>query len=205
MSILQTSISQAQPVERAVALIYTQHRRCTWALSALLVTTDAMLHDVSQAGCLRVDALLHYLRDFYYAVHHLAEEDTLLAPLLLIENDVGSVAIAQRTHITGNEQLAALERAFRCMLMAFSAHTQKTAAVMALRVQVGQYVAFEFEHIAHEENVILPLAVENLSPTDWVAIAKAFENHHDPLHGSSPSTAFAVLADLGLDMPTAQS
>jgi len=58
---------------------------------------------------------------------------------------------------------------------------------------VEAYAAFHWQHMAAEENEVLPLAAAHLTAGDWEAIDAAFLSHTDPLLGVDAGAQYQAL------------
>jgi len=63
----------------------------------------------------------------------------------------------------------------------------------ALEAAAAVYLTYYRNHIATEEQEVLPLAAKLLSPADWDAVAKAVAAVNDPLFGDPPAERFREL------------
>jgi hemerythrin-like domain-containing protein len=48
-------------------------------------------------------------------------------------------------------------------------------------------------HIAREDEIVLPRAVALLEPEDWTAVARAVASKPDPLFGENPEQRYRAL------------
>lgn len=61
---------------------------------------------------------------------------------------------------------------------------------------VETYAKFYFSHMGTEEDVVLPAAIEFLTPDDWAAINAQFAANADPLAGGEYKEGFDKLFSL---------
>ena len=78
------------------------------------------------------------------------------------------------------------------------------AGVSGNRVRFGEaldhFVRDQWQHMACEEQFVLPAASHYLTPDDWEAIAAAFGANADPGFGADTGEDFAQLADRLLNL-----
>lgn len=180
----------ALPVEVAVRQICGQHRN----LARALKVQDDHAAGVASGRCAPdfqlIAAVLRYIEMFSYGQHHPAEERYLFSAMRqhgLPGHVLDHVTGARRW---GVRKFLALQAAFAAWRLEPRSHHPPFLAL------AQRYALFEADHIAYEESVVLPCAVDTLPASDWVPIANAFLAHDDPLSGRSPAPEFAPLHQL---------
>ena len=63
----------------------------------------------------------------------------------------------------------------------------------ATRRTADAYARFYFAHMAKEEQDVLPLAQQTLTPDDWADLDAAFLSNKDPLTGHEPEADYRAL------------
>ncbi len=177
----------ALPVEIAVRQICGQHRN----LARVLKLQDDHAKGVASGRCAPdfplLAAVLRYIETFSYGQHHPAEERYLFSAMR--QHGVPGPVLDRVTgaHAWGVKRFLALQAAFAAWRHEPGSHHPPFLAL------APRYALFEAEHIAFEESVVLPCAVDTLPASDWVPIASAFLAHDDPLSGGIPAPEFAPL------------
>ena len=171
------------PVEVAVRHICAQHRNLGRVLSALETQVRTARHTVPPSAG-QVSSMLEYINRFCMVIHHPAEEQYLFPAMRLAGVPQQILNHATRAHEENAANFARLQDAFA------SPHWKSLSTIPR---QVADYVVGEFNHMAYEENILLPEAVELLPATEWPRIAEAFLSQEDPLFGDAPRPEFELL------------
>lgn len=190
-----SSANSGFPVEVAVQRICCQHRNIARVFRAHESHANAIATASRAPDFILIRAILHYIDIFSYGVHHPAEEKFLFsamrqsgAPGQVIDNAV-------LAHRSGAEKFVVLQSAFEAWSNQPGMHNPPF-----LELAPG-YISFEFDHMAYEESVVLPCALDNLLADDWEPIAEAFRSHDDPLFGIRPAPELASLYHLVVGRP----
>ncbi|MET4806022.1 hemerythrin domain-containing protein [Limibacillus sp. MBR-115] len=134
--------------------------------------------------------MLFYIRVFPNKMHHPKEEDYLFPALLKRAPALkAEVAALRQQHMEGDRALEELEASYKSLQ-----DNPALETLLAFQAQVSSYVDAEFAHMRHEEDVILPAALEALTEADWQAIERAFITNRDPLFSDEVELGFEVLA-----------
>lgn len=131
--------------------------------------------------------IIDYLRDYADRYHH-PREDAVFSRLVHYRPDRQlPVARLQQEH----RVIASAGSTLRRLLE----EVQSDAVLARAEVEVAAatYLVYYGNHIAREEEDILPLAASTLSADDWRAAAAAAPAGDDPLFGSSPQARFRDL------------
>jgi nucleotide-binding universal stress UspA family protein/hemerythrin-like domain-containing protein len=200
LPLLVTRIASTDPLkdmEQVLAVLHDEHQ-------SILAVTRAMQDMVNQApalgasldlGCL--EAMLNYLQAFPLSVHHPKEESFLHRALRDRAPEYGTLlrdieAQHATEHALVKEALASLEPVVSEM---GAPSDILFGTVLALADVVR-------EHIALEEQTVLPLARKRLHADDWSVMAPAFESHDFPgfgaMSGNEARRLFTWIADLHL-------
>jgi len=172
------------PQQSALDVIRGEHR----ALGAVI---DALRHVANEIalGQLATDfrllwSIIYYLEEFPEALHH-PKEDQVLFPR--IRRRIGDIDATLddlgRQHTSGRPYLNALQTLLGRMEAGIPDATRDFSD------KVENYAAFQLKHMALEESVVLPKAVEVLTAQDWEEVAASFCENRDPLQDRSAATS----------------
>lgn len=178
----------AFPVEVALRHICAQHRNAGRVLREIEWQAEAAAKGLASADGRVVALMLRYMKDFFYGMHEPVEEEFLFSAMRKSGAPQHVIQSATSTHQLGEIKLGSLQDA----IAARRATLELEPSFFEL---LPPHVTFEFEHMAFEESVLLPYAVDLLAARDWVPIADAFEACEDPLFGPHPNAAFAPLRE----------
>ena len=162
------------------------------ALSAMLRSMAMLLAKSRRDGELPnfdvLRAMMFYVDEFPEKLHH-SKEDSLLFPLVRRRApDLGPVLDRlSRDHERGEAALRNLEHT----LLAFEVMGESRRADFEKALET--YSRNYLEHMALEEQEILPAAQQHFSPEDWAALDAAFAANRDPLTGHDPSDDYRPL------------
>lgn len=123
--------------------------------------------------------ILYYLDVFPERFHH-PKEDELLFTRVRARSPAAADVIdkLERQHAKGAEGIRSLEQAL--LRWESGGPTERQAFVAA----ATEFVARYREHMRAEEDELMPLARQALTPQDWSEIEAGFAQHVDPLHGA---------------------
>lgn len=163
-------------MQKAISVIYDEHRSISAVLSALRALTQ-MAQDANVRPKFEVfRAMIYYIDAFPERMHHPKEDKHLFARLL--QRDPSARALIEELraeHATGAQLARDLEQA----LLAFERSWPEGAAKLAATVEA--YSQFHWSHMRKEERQLLPLAERALTAQDWAAIDAAFAGNEDPI------------------------
>lgn len=166
---------------RAIALIQDEHR-------SLAAAIYGMRRRLSQAidGSAGLDReffgrLVSYLQNFPERRHHVKEEESLHR-LLREHGDQGRDVMHQleAQHLEEYRLADALHTAW---LACGEGAVGADPGLAALQQAVEALAAHVWQHMALEEESLLPLAKQVLDRADWREVAETFEGHRDPGFG----------------------
>ncbi len=133
-------------------------------------------------------AMLFYVDEFPERLHH-AKESALLFPRLRERAPEIAPVLDRldRDHARGERAIRDLEHALLAFEMMGEPRRQ------AFEDAVQRYVDFYLEHMATEEQEVLPAARRALTEADWAELDAAFAANRDPLTGHEPSDEYRPL------------
>ena len=166
----------------ALDVIHDEHQ----ALAAMLRSLSMLLAQARREGHLPdfevLRAMLFYVDEFPERLHHRKESDLLFPKLLQRCPELAPViARLERDHEQGEHAIRELEHG----LLAFEVMGESRRA--AFEQAVERYIRFYLEHMATEEQQLLPAARRSFAPADWVEMDAAFAANRDPLTGHEAS------------------
>jgi len=128
-----------------------------------------------------------YLRDYTDRYHH-PREDAAFARLAArcrdLKLDLGRLAQEHRVLARAGETLRGHLEAILVGALVQRSEVEVAAAT---------YLVYYGNHIAKEEELVLPRAAEMLKPADWQAVRSAVKPAADPLFGERPEARFKAL------------
>lgn len=175
------------PVEIAVEQLYEQHRHLALVLGSLNATIDAILAGHSSPDLPRICAMIRYLDEFGGRVHCAVENEYVLTPMLLDDASDEVVKHVIEEHSTCTQIFATLQDSFETWR-----HAARRQDLAFPRIAAA-FGAAQVSHLAFEENVLLPHALEQLPPDAWEPLVRAFESNPDPLFSAHPLPEFSAL------------
>jgi hemerythrin-like domain-containing protein len=166
-------------------VIHDEHQ----ALSAMLRSMSMMLTHARREGVLPdfevLRAMIFYVDEFPERLHHTKESELLFPRLRDRAPELGPVIDRlDREHASGEKAIRDLEHA----LLAFEVMGEPRRA--AFEAAVERYVGFYLEHMATEEDELLPAARRLFSEADWIDLDLAFAANRDPLTGHEPEDGY---------------
>jgi len=175
-------------MSEAIRIIRKEHRN----LAAVLSCLKALVHDIDRQGgepdLDLFDLIFYYVSEFLNRYHH-PKEDNYLYKVLRQRSPAIVAALDElgRQHAEVNIELETVREALRRY------RAGGTDAFPQFLDAVETYCRFEYDHIALEESVVLPVAQSALLPQDWEKIDAAFAANDDPLFGAAPKAEFQRL------------
>jgi hemerythrin-like domain-containing protein len=169
-------------------VIHDEHQ----ALSAMLRSLSMLLAQARRQGQLPdfevLRAMLFYVDEFPERLHH-SKESQLLFPRLREKAPELAPVLDKldRDHATGEKAIRDLEHS----LLAFEVLGDSRRA--AFETAVERYIGFYLEHMATEEQELLPAARRCFSEADWAELDAAFAANRDPLTGHEPEEGYRPL------------
>ena len=123
-------------------------------------------------------SMLFYIDEYPERLHH-PKESNLLFPMVLKHSKtvIGAIDKLERDHVHSERSARDLQH----LLLSWELLGNSRRA--AFEAAFEQYVRFYREHMALEEEVVLPEAQKVLSAEDWAQLDSAFAENEDPLTG----------------------
>jgi hemerythrin-like domain-containing protein len=173
---------------RTLEIIRDEHQ----ALAAMLRSLSMLLAHARRHGALPdfdvLRAMMFYIDEFPERLHHTKETELLFPVLRLRAPELGPVLDRlDSDHERGEAAIRELEHA----LLAFE--VMGPSRRESFETSVQRYIGFYLEHMALEEEQVLPAARAALSADDWMALDAAFEANRDPLTGHEPADDYRAL------------
>jgi hemerythrin-like domain-containing protein len=168
----------AQP--RAIQLITEEHRALATVMRALQAAVSAARKSGQAPDFDGLRAMLFYLDEMPARVHH-ATESALLFPRIR-ERCPALRPVLDRLeaeHGRGESSVRELEHALSAWEL--MGDGRREAFELVLRAYVEGYLG----HMEVEENYVLPVAMDYLSPGDWAELEAALERQRDVLAGGT--------------------
>lgn len=169
-------------------VIHDEHQ----ALAAMLRSLSMLLAQARREGRMPdfdvLRAMLFYVDEFPERLHH-TKESALLFPRLR-ERAPELVEVLDRMdrdHAAGEKAIRDLEHA----LLAFEVMGESRR--IAFEQAVERYISFYLQHMAVEENDLLPAARRLFTAADWAELDAAFAANRDPLTGHEPQDEYRPL------------
>lgn len=172
----------------AIRIIREEHAALSAMLTSLvlLIEQEQRRHQLPDFGALR--AMLFYLDEFPEKRHH-RKESELLFPMLRARSALAHELLDRLDdeHARGERNIRELEHA----LLSFEMLGETRRAAFEEAAQ--RFADFYLAHMAAEEDVVLPLAQQVLTPSDWAELDTAFSANRDPLTGCPPEADYEAL------------
>jgi len=161
-------------VSRALDIIRNEHRSIAVVLENLRrLAREGHVPKINPAV---FGAMVNYLENFANLIHHPKEDEYLFAPLLR-RSDQAEALIAglEREHAEADRALAGLKTSYGRLEAAGA------AGLPAFARAVEDFARAYYEHMRKEEEQLFPLADRLLTPEDWAALDRAFDENRDPV------------------------
>ena len=163
--------------QKAIRIIRDEHRSIAAVLHALKHLADEAYSDAAVRPDFTVfRAMIRYIDEYPERLHHPKEDGYLFERLAAREPKSRALVDGLRAeHVRGAALVRELERA----LVFFEEGWPRGA--YEFRAAVDGYAEFHWAHMRKEENELLPLCEQSLTPADWDTIAEAFGGNADPI------------------------
>lgn len=173
---------------QALTIIRDEHQ----AIAAVLYALAHLVRDIRERGgrpdfqALR--ALIFYIDAYPERLHHPKESDQLFRRLRERSSRAAEVLDQlDAEHVRGERETQQLEH----LLLEYEMLGPTRFDAFATGVE--DFRTRYLDHMRTEEEQVLPLALEVLTPQDWAEIDAAFAANRDPLTGHPPEQEFAAL------------
>ena len=183
---IQMTTQKRHSMSDPVVAWHKEHEHFSTVLSLLRRELDVFQAGGQPGYGLALD-IISWLRDFGDTFHHPREDEAFrrLAqrrpdrelPLARLRQE--HVVIAQ----AGEELRLLLERAVNGEVTSRS----------SIEVAAATYLVYYVNHIAVEEEDVLPLAAKELTPADWAAVRDAAPERNEPPFGDAAEPRFREL------------
>ncbi|MBC5765024.1 hemerythrin domain-containing protein [Ramlibacter albus] len=131
--------------------------------------------------------IIDYLRDYADQVHHPREDEAFRR---LAQRSAQHRKVLQRLH-QEHRVIAKAGENLRELLQ--QAENDSVVSRAEIEVAAATYLVYWGNHIAREEEEVLPAAEKLLTESDWAAARDAAPAMTDPLFGSDPQARFRNL------------
>jgi len=166
---------------RASALIMDEHRSLAAVLQGLRRRIDDARSGTERLDREVVGALLRYVHDYPEQRHH-PKEEASLHRLLRQRGERGRDLLheLEAQHLQEYRLAAELQAAYDdCPDRA----SGDDPALLRLDAAMAALASHVWDHMRREEQELLPLALEVLTPADWYEVADVFAGNQDPGFG----------------------
>ena len=163
---------------KSIDIIHDEHRALAAVLKSLEFVVQGLEQNKFKADFQLLSALLDYINRVPEVLHHPKEDEVLFPKVRAKCPEAHPILDAlEEEHRQGAKNLLALSQA----LIHFQAVGQAGLAPFAK--EVATYLTFNWGHLNREENELIPLIKDKLSPEDWAEIDQAFEANKSPWAG----------------------
>jgi hemerythrin-like domain-containing protein len=120
-------------------------------------------------------AVIDYFKDYPDCCHHPKED--MIIEKLKVRDPVGAAAVGdlEAQHREGAKRLRQVAEAVECVLSDQDLLRQNVHNI------IGDFINHERQHMAMEERVVFPTALNALRPEDWADIGTKLGNRDNPL------------------------
>jgi len=175
-------------IHDAARIIKREHDSLAAVLHALLYLVEQINKGRWQPDFELLRTMLRYVDDFPEKLHHPKEDSHLFSALRMRAPEAGPVlGELEAEHREGVQRMHELNDALK------SYEQHGAGGYHAFADAVRRYVDFEWQHMRKEDEVLLPLAEQKLTATDWRTIDTAFKANTDPLSGATPDDEMDAL------------
>ena len=172
----------------AIEIIRDEHRALGAVMHGMLYLIREIRYAEAAPNFAVFHAVLNYIEAFPERFHHPKEDAYLFAFLRMRHPD--AAPLIDRLH---SEHAIGAEK-IRLLALALAQYEEGGAAQFAAFAEaVSAYAAFHYDHMRTEEDELIPLARQYLTPEDWAEIEDAFAGHTDPLFGVKESAQYTEL------------
>jgi hemerythrin-like domain-containing protein len=173
-------------MSEAIAAWHSDHIHFAWLLDVLEIQVLAFRSDERPNLGLMLD-IAYYLRNFPDRYHH-TREDVVFAKL--IERDPGLRPLVERLRQEHRVIASAGDELLKRLNQVVDEIVVPRATVEAA---AATYLEYYRQHIATEEEMIMPRAERLLTAEDWAAAEAAVPAEPDPLFGRGADDRYVEL------------
>ena len=164
---------------KAIDVILDEHRSLAAVHHGMLYLVRDIRDHGSAPNFDVLGAMVYYI-DAFPERYHQPKEDQYLFRILR-QRYPAAAPVLDRLE----SDHRASERAIRDLEQALERYRQGGPAEFSpFADAVAAYAASHWDHMRAEEEKVIPMAREHLTPGDWVEIDAAFTGHADPLFGA---------------------
>jgi hemerythrin-like domain-containing protein len=173
---------------KAIAIILDEHRSLAAVLHGMLYLVRAISDGRASPDFKLFGAMVYYIDAFPERFHH-PKEEAYLFRLLRLRHPAASALLDRlhEEHVSGELKIREVELALRRYEHGGADHFAQFAAA------IESYALFHWGHMRAEEDEVLPLARQYLSPADWDEIDDAFAGNGDPMLGIAAGDEYEAL------------
>jgi nucleotide-binding universal stress UspA family protein/hemerythrin-like domain-containing protein len=159
----------------ALAVIGDEHRSIAAVVHGLEFIVREARETRKPPSFALLNAIVHYITEFPEKLHHPKEDAYLFRKLRARTSQFDdTLDELERQHAEGHDNVVAFAQA----VTRYEADPAGGFEVFA--AAAARFAADQMAHMRLESKVILPAAVEYLTPLDWEEIGRAFEMNGDP-------------------------
>ena len=185
--VLVSATSNPTLAARTIGIIRDEHRSLAAVLHAGLQLLGSVRPGDPRPSPQALRELVDYVERFPIALHH-PKEDNYLFRLLRERTNEVDVELDDlcRNHVRDRRLVQALAETV-------DRYCEGRACAQEVEQAIEGYADFIYDHMAHEERVILPAAQRHLIEHDWEEIHAAFAENGDPKLGGDVDAEFRRL------------
>lgn len=196
------AVARRGPEHQAIGVIKDEHRSLAAVIHGLQQVLAQALEGGRSPDVGLLNAMLYYIEHFPERLHHPKEEAFVFRKLRDRSSNYEVVLQGlEAQHADGARKLAELATGVAAL------ERGEAEAVERLAEAVQAFAKAQWEHMAAEEEVILPAALQVLQAADWQEVAHAFSSNGDPRFdedtGAAYERLFVKLLNLAVAAPAA--
>ena len=174
----------------ALQVIRDEHQALAAMLRSLGLLLSKTRRENQAPDFWLIRAMLFYLDEFAERLHHQKESELLFPAVRAQAPELGAVLDRlDDDHARGEQAIRELEHD----LLAFEVVGEERRAKFEKAFEA--YSRSYLEHMAAEEQHVLPAAQRLLSAEQWSTLDAAFESNRDPLTGHPPADVYRPIFD----------
>ena len=185
--VLISAIADPPVPAQAISIILDEHRSLAAVLHAWEHLFERARNQALRPDATLMKAMVRYIQDFPVALHHPKEDECLFRKL----RDRTTEANAELDELERQHARIAQQVAELATLV--DRYASGAASVAEMEQGVSRHAQTTWEHMAREEDVILPMAQRHLTAEDWIEINDAFQKNRDPRFGGDTDAEFKRL------------
>jgi hemerythrin-like domain-containing protein len=168
------------PQQQALSIVRNEHITLTAVIDALKHVATDVAADKLTPDYKLLWSILYYIEEFPERLHHPKEETVLFPRVRQRSADINdTLDELGRQHVNSHPALDRLKAVLGRM------EAEIPGAKDEFAERCVTYAGFHHQHMALEETVVLPKAIEVFTTQDWVEVAEAFAQNKDPLRNGA--------------------